>query len=466
MASASGGMDIDMEDRGSRFRGLENLTTFPDLEPNYKKKRLNQNNNNVIDPKTGFVSQEKTYGEFYVIEKLDKTSFETTSPFFVEKALTTQIGSDHETKRLRNGTLLVKCKNDKQAQLLQKFNNVLFGSTFKVKVTEHTTLNTIQGTIRCEDSKNWSEAEIQEGLAAQKVVAVQKMQRKVGDALVYTGTCVLTFKKSILPSSIKFGYINCNVKPFIPNPMRCLNCFRFGHTRKHCTKDRICISCSESFHEAVCSSEIRCVNCNGKHKNISKDCPRFKRELGIQTIKVQNKISYFEAKKKYDSIPHLDCPINFNTLSYSKQLSLNKEIHPQNKITEKKQMSPTKDSPPIRLHKVLANHPLPTNSTPHYVESTQQSQPAHAQTPSNDIPSLISLQLPDSHTIHSHTPTQNNSEFESTNNTTSVNQPNLPHFPLNDNSSSHKHISLSLRPRKQSHTNTVDSRDTHTNKDL
>ena len=42
--------------------------------------------------------------------------------------------------------------------------------------------------------------------------------------LVPTNTIVLTFCKSTLPKSIKAGYLNIPVEPFVPNPLRCFRC--------------------------------------------------------------------------------------------------------------------------------------------------------------------------------------------------------------------------------------------------
>lgn len=299
MATASGGGDYDPDDRGSRFRGLDNYTDFPKIQS--KKPRHGQVNNEAIDSRTGFILAEKTLAEFFIVERIDsnKKTFEEVSPFFIEKALTNHIGDNHETKRLRNGSLLVKCKNDKQAKQLLGFNNILFGNSFNVKVTEHATLNTVQGVVYCVDTKFLTEDEILAGLANQKVVKVQKIKKKVGNDLVDTALCIITFKRAILPTSIKFGFYHCLVKAYIPNPLRCLNCFRYGHTRKHCKRERICSLCSDLFHDTKqCATGSRCINCTGEHTNWNKDCPRFKREVAIQTVKTQEKISYHEAKKK------------------------------------------------------------------------------------------------------------------------------------------------------------------------
>ena len=41
--------------------------------------------------------------------------------------------------------------------------------------------------------------------------------------LLPTNTFVLSFNVSTLPTSIKVGYLNIPVEPFIPNPLRCFN---------------------------------------------------------------------------------------------------------------------------------------------------------------------------------------------------------------------------------------------------
>lgn len=338
MASASSGINCGPMDRGSRFRGLDDFTEYPEIHP---KKKRQHNNNDCIDPKTGFTVIEKLYAEFYIIERTeDNKSFEQVSPFLIEKALTSFIGAQHETKRLRNGTLLVKCKNDKQAKLLLNFNQTLFGNVFPVKVTEHSSLNTVQGLIYCWDSKFLSEEDIVEGLAEQKVIAVRKIKRKVGANLVDTALCILTFKRSQLPTSIKFGFHSVLVKPYIPNPLRCLNCFKFGHTRKNCKKDRVCAMCSDLFHDPeICVTGSRCVNCKGPHTNWSKECPQFVREMGIQTIKVQEKLSYMEAKKKYDAFPN--APQMHFTANTNKQQTYTQALTNNNQTNNKQNISNT-----------------------------------------------------------------------------------------------------------------------------
>ena len=51
-----------------------------------------------------------------------------------------------------------------------------------------------------------------------------------------------------VPSSIRIGFLGTfQIKDYIPEPMRCFKCQRFGH------------------HKAQCTSEIRCAICSGRH---------------------------------------------------------------------------------------------------------------------------------------------------------------------------------------------------------
>lgn len=296
MASASGGTDYGPDDDGSRFRTLD-TGCFPPIEKRQRKRNIT-----VIDPRTGFVLLDKQLGEFWIVKSADNRSLEKVSCFFLGKALTNHIGDGHVTKRLRDGSLLVKCKNDTQTKKLLNLRHTLLGETYKVTVEENVKLNSVQGVVYCWDSKYLSEEEILEGLQDEKVIEVRKVKRMVSGVLTNTALCILTFKRSILPESIKFGFHEVLVKEYIPAPFRCFNCFRFGHSKKVCKNDRVCANCSLKFDENhECKTPTKCVNCHGAHNSTDKSCPRYVRENSIQKIKTQDKITYFEARNKFQS---------------------------------------------------------------------------------------------------------------------------------------------------------------------
>ncbi|GFW88370.1 transposable element Tcb1 transposase [Trichonephila clavipes] len=94
------------------------------------------------------------------------------------------------------------------------------------------------------------------------------------------------------------GYLNCKIRPYIPNPLRCFKCQRFGHSQTACRGQLTCSRCASVGHASSdCTLEQKCVNCSQPHSADSKLCPKWKIEKEIQTIKTNRNISYIEARK-------------------------------------------------------------------------------------------------------------------------------------------------------------------------
>ena len=64
---------------------------------------------------------------------------------------------------------------------------------------------------------------------------------------------------------------------YIPNPQRCFQCQKFGHTMNSCKGTTVCAGCGEVGHNLDDGqNEPKCVNCQGDHVAISRDCPKWK----------------------------------------------------------------------------------------------------------------------------------------------------------------------------------------------
>ncbi|GFT91753.1 uncharacterized protein TNCV_3438051, partial [Trichonephila clavipes] len=101
-----------------------------------------------------------------------------------------------------------------------------------------------------------------------------------------------------LTTTIKAGYLNCNIRPYIPNPLRCFKCQRFGHSQTVCRGQLTCSRCASVGHASSdCTLEQKCVNCSQPHSADSKLCPKWNIEKEIQTIKTNRNISFIEARK-------------------------------------------------------------------------------------------------------------------------------------------------------------------------
>ena len=63
-----------------------------------------------------------------------------------------------------------------------------------------------------------------------------------------TSTLFLTFSTRDLPKEITVGYLEVKVALFVPNPMRCFNCNKFGHMSQRCKVAAKCPGCGKYIY--------------------------------------------------------------------------------------------------------------------------------------------------------------------------------------------------------------------------
>ncbi|GFS10643.1 nucleic-acid-binding protein from mobile element jockey [Elysia marginata] len=121
------------------------------------------------------------------------------------------------------------------------------------------------------------------------------MEVRRGGEKIRTNT---TFDSPTPPAEIKVGYLDLKVRPFVPTPMRCFRCHRFGHGRDRCrAREELCVKCGEPGHVGEeCKKEPRCVNCKGEHPANSKSCPTFMEEQAILRYRAQNGGTFGQAR--------------------------------------------------------------------------------------------------------------------------------------------------------------------------
>lgn len=236
----------------------------------------------------------KTYPKFLVISS-ESGQLAKTSPFIIQKGLLGIGGNPKSVKKLRSGDLLIETCNPLQSK------SFLAGKTIHnipISVTPHNSLNSCRGVISENDLVHVTEKEILEELQEQNVSQVRRITIKRGEEIINTKHIILTFNSPKLPTHIIAGYLNCPVRPYIPNPLRCFNCQRFGHSTATCRSSETCSRCSAVGHSfSSCDLPYKCLNCNGNHSANFKGCPKWKEEKEIQTIRATQQLSYTDARK-------------------------------------------------------------------------------------------------------------------------------------------------------------------------
>ena len=57
------------------------------------------------------------------------------------------------------------------------------------------------------------------------------------------------------------------------------------HTKKLCQDKAVCAGCGEGHNLDDCQNDPKFANCQGDHVAISRDCPKWKQEKDIVTLK-------------------------------------------------------------------------------------------------------------------------------------------------------------------------------------
>lgn len=246
---------------------------------------------------------EGAWPRFLVVEGADPAlPLDRLSPFAVEKGFQAISSTGFkDIKRQKSGAFLVECSTKRASDFLLKKDSCTFVDR-QIKVSVHPYLNSSKGIIRCRELKDVSEGEIKANLANQGVIRVEKAFISKEGRKEPTNTIFLTFAMTKLPEIITVGYLRVKVVPYIPSPLRCFKCQRYGHSSRSCKSAETCRDCGQAKHEGECVGPKYCLNCQGSHSANSRDCPVWKREQEIQRIKTTERCSFVEAKRRVEAL--------------------------------------------------------------------------------------------------------------------------------------------------------------------
>ena len=183
---------------------------------------------------------------FVVLKGKDsERKLSSLSVFVIDRQLKAIVGSElKQIQKLGSGELLIQCKSNEQAQKL--FDAEKFGDIPCV-AESHRSLNQSKGIIRSNQLDRETEEGLTEGIEG--VVHSRRMLVWRHGSSHKTNSFLLTFDSCIPPSKVKVAWMKLDVQTYIPNPMRCFNCQKFGHSKVRCRHRQVCAKCGVAGHE-------------------------------------------------------------------------------------------------------------------------------------------------------------------------------------------------------------------------
>ena len=291
------------------------------------------------------------------------------SPFAIAKGLKGLAGEPKNMTKLRSGDFLLEVSSKSHSDNLLR-STLLAG--IPIRIAPHRRLNSSKGVIRCRELNQCAEEEILEELKDQGVTDVKCCTRKTTEGTVKTGTYFLEFNTPDLPASIKVAWMNIKITKYIPNPMRCFHCQKFGHSSNNCKNPQLCAKCGTEGHLFDnCPGQPFCVNCKGSHPSSSKNCPMFIKEKEIQAYKIDHNVSFPEARKAIESrtptAGHTYAAVVRTTKDAQTQTSIETQVSAEEIDAEIKQALSSQKSvsaglkPPVKTKPSVPPRPTHTN---------------------------------------------------------------------------------------------------------
>ena len=294
-----------MSSSSSEQTGDESFTLVTNKKNLKRKSRKNTSNSSSDDQfnATSVKNAAARQLQPIVLASSNDRPLSSINPITIDRCLRKSIGQYESCKPIRNGNLIINCKTSNQVKTLLNLdclsdNNISF--PIKSSLVTPPCAKGVIYNVPLDIPNN----ELLMCLKEHHVKYVKRFQIKsvLNGKSVFndTKTVLLQFHNDVLPPFVRIGYLNFLVKQYVPKPLRCFKCNRFGHTSTKCRGKERCSKCGGDHKIENCQITIaKCVNCNGNHSAASKECPKYQKEVQVLKIQTDKKLTYAEAAKQY-----------------------------------------------------------------------------------------------------------------------------------------------------------------------
>merc|ERR1711915_973548 len=192
---------------------------------------------------------------------------------------------------------------------------------------KHDTMNSIQGTVVLPENED---EQIEKSILLD---SLKKRYLRVQDCEIYNipsrknkqmlKIAKLKFEGQDLPQKIKILGQNREIRPYVPKPLQCQNCSKYGHAKKYCRDDPVCAYCGSEEHTTQWNcSDPKCINCRQNHHARSKECMYYIHNTELKLLQERTGMSIREAKLEL-KVRGIQDPAKKHT--YSSTTKTNKE---------------------------------------------------------------------------------------------------------------------------------------------
>ncbi|XP_055585242.1 uncharacterized protein LOC129738082 [Uranotaenia lowii] len=231
-----------------------------------------------------------------------------SNPFLIARSIEAVIGYENRslvtaTKEARGTRYVLRTQSPQVYKALLEMSHLLDEDKTPVEVVDHPRYNFTKGIVYDVDTIKVPDQDLLNELKNQGVTAVRRITKTENKVVKNTPLIILTFRGTIRPDHIFFGFIRINVRTYYDNVQICRNCAAYGHSPKNCTSETVCLTCSQS-HQTLenqpCPNPPYCCHCEGGHSPVSKVCPVFRKEEAVIRLKTDRGISFIEARKEIE----------------------------------------------------------------------------------------------------------------------------------------------------------------------
>ena len=142
--------------------------------------------------------------------------------------------------------------------------------------------------------------QIKDNITGAKVLEARRLKTTRNGEKCDSLSVMIKFDEPKMPSKVHIGYMSYEVRPYIPPPLRCFKCQKYGHVAAICRGKQRCGRCAGEHEYGKCKegTKLKCCNCGGEHTSAYRGCEISKKVAEVQRVKISQGISYAEALKK------------------------------------------------------------------------------------------------------------------------------------------------------------------------